>query len=204
MSLSPRTSTATVLKRTVTLGWASTRVAMALLARSWSRRTRTVTWLPYLARNMASSAAESPPPITYSGLLRKMGTAPSQTAQALIPLCQKASSPGRFRRRALAPVAMMTASAVRAGASSGPSLHSVHSLNGRCDRSTREMVSVITSVPNRTDCWRMFSISFEPSIPSGKPGKFSISVVVVSCPPAAVPLANIPSYRTGLSSARDR
>ena len=39
-------------------------------------------------------------------------------------------------------------------------------------------------------------------IPSGTPGKFSTSVVVVSCPPAAMPLASHPSNRMGLSSAR--
>ena len=38
--------------------------------------------------HVASSAAESPPPITANGLFLKMGTAPSQTAHALIPLCQ--------------------------------------------------------------------------------------------------------------------
>lgn len=35
-----------------------------------------------------------------------------------------------------------------------------------------------------------------PPIPAGKPGKFSTSVVVVSCPPAAIPLASMPSYMT--------
>lgn len=39
------------------------------------------------------------------------------------------------------------------------------------------------------------------SSPSGKPGKFSTSVVVVSCPPAAMPLASQPSKSIGCSSA---
>ncbi len=76
---------------------------------------------------MASSAAESPPPMTTRGLLRKIGTAPSQTAQAEMPFCQYFSSPGRPRRRAEAPVAMMTASAVCV--SSGD--HSMAYLKGR-------------------------------------------------------------------------
>jgi hypothetical protein len=49
---------------------------------------------------------------------------------------------------------------------------------------------------------RNLSHSSPPMIPSGKPGKFSTSVVVVSCPPAAMPLAIQPSRRMGASSAR--
>lgn len=45
--------------------------------------------------------------MTAKGLFRKMGTAPSHTAQAEIPDCQYVSSPGRYRRLAEAPVAMM-------------------------------------------------------------------------------------------------
>lgn len=37
-----------------------------------------------------------------------------------------------------------------------------------------------------------------PPIPAGNPGKFSTSVVVVSCPPGAIPLASIPSYMTAV------
>lgn len=39
------------------------------------------------------SRAESPPPITASGLLRNIGTAPSHTAHAEMPFCQNSSSP---------------------------------------------------------------------------------------------------------------
>ena len=85
-----------------------------------------------LVKYIPSSQAESPPPITANGLLRKMGTAPSQTAQALIPDCQYVSSPGRFNRRAEAPVAMITESAVSGAASSAPSRQY---LNGRLERS---------------------------------------------------------------------
>jgi hypothetical protein len=42
----------------------------------------------HLVRKRASSIAESPPPITARGFLRKMGAAPSHTAQALMPLFQ--------------------------------------------------------------------------------------------------------------------
>lgn len=57
---------------------------------------------------------ESPPPMTAMGWLRNMGAAPSQTAQAEMPLFQKplsSSDPGKGRRRATAPVATITASA---------------------------------------------------------------------------------------------
>jgi hypothetical protein len=39
-------------------------------------------------------------------------------------------------------------------------------------------------------------------MPSGKPGKFSTSVVVVSWPPAAIPPARKPSNSTGARFAR--
>lgn len=84
---------------------------------------------------------------------------------------------------------------------SSSSLNSVQNLNGLEDRSTLETVSVIISVPNLVDCSLILSISSLPVNPSGNPGKFSISVVVVSWPPAATPLAIIPSYKVGLISA---
>ena len=43
------------------------------------------------------------------------------------------------------------------------------------------------SVPKRNDCLRIRSMMSMPEIPSGKPGKFSTSVVVVSWPPVSVP-----------------
>jgi hypothetical protein len=46
------------------------------------------------------------------------------------------------------------------------------------------------------------SVSSPPIRPSGKPGKFSTSVVVVSWPPAAIPFASQPSNKMGCSSAR--
>jgi hypothetical protein len=41
--------------------------------------------------------------------------------------------------------------------------------------------------PNFSACACIFIISSGPMMPSGKPGKFSTSVVVVSCPPGCVP-----------------
>jgi hypothetical protein len=142
--------------------------------------------------------AESPPPMTQMGLLRKMGAAPSHTAQAEMPLFQKPPSspePGKARRRATAPVAMITVSA-------STSLSSVKTLKGRWERSTRSTVSVNICVPMRRLCSRMRLVRSTPRMPSGKPGKFSTSVVVVSWPPAAMPLARKPSNSTGASSAR--
>jgi hypothetical protein len=43
------------------------------------------TLLPYLVRKLASSMALSPPPMTASGRLRKIGAAPSHTAHAETP-----------------------------------------------------------------------------------------------------------------------
>ena len=63
-------------------------------------------------------------------------------------------------------------------------------------------VSLWMTVPNRSDCARKRSHSSGPPMPSGKPGKFSTSVVVVSCPPAAMPPAIQPSNKIGLRLAR--
>src|SRR5690606_15065465 len=42
-------------------------------------------------------------------------------------------------------------------------------------------------VPKRWACWRIRVISSGPMMPSGKPGKFSTSVVSINCPPAWKP-----------------
>lgn len=107
-------------------------------------RVRSLTFVRY----MASSQAESPPPTTARGFLRKMGTAPSHTAQAEMPDCQYVSSPGMCIRFALAPVAMINVSAVSGSPCSSPSRQY---LNGRSLKSTFEIVSVWIVVPNRTD-----------------------------------------------------
>lgn len=77
------------------------------------------------------------------------------------------SSPFNPNRLALAPVAMIIASAVFGSGSSD------QYLNGREERSTRETVSVTTRVPKRIDWSRNLSMSSGPRIPVGKPGKFS-------------------------------
>lgn len=100
----------------------------------------------------------------------KIGTAPSHTAHALIPLCQYLSSPAKPSRFALAPVAIITVSAVSGSPFSEPSRQY---LNGRDDRSILDTVSVMMRVPKRTDCARNLSMSSGPRIPLGKPGKFS-------------------------------
>ena len=63
--------------------------------------------------------------------------------------------------------------------------------------STRVTSSVTNSAPNRSACLRMLSISSGPMMPSGKPGKFSTSVVVISAPPDCTP-----SMTSGLRLAR--
>jgi hypothetical protein len=57
--------------------------------------------------------------------------------------------------------------------------------------------SVRNSAPNRSACRRMLSISSGPMMPSGKPGKFSTSVVVINAPPDCTP-----SNTSGLRFAR--
>ena len=80
---------------------------MVLLARKASRRTIKCTWDAYFVKNTASSVAVSPPPTTANSTPRNWGAAPSQIAQAEMPEFQKLASWGRFRRLAVAPVAMI-------------------------------------------------------------------------------------------------
>ena len=68
-------------------------------------------------------------------------------------------------------------------------------------RSTSVMSSVISSAPNFNACLRMLSIKSGPMIPSGNPGKFSTSVVVISCPPRTPPACR-PSNTKGRKFAR--
>jgi hypothetical protein len=59
--------------------------------------------------------------------------------------------------------------------------------NGFAFTSTSTTVSAAISVPKRSACLRVTSMSSGPWMPCGKPGKFSTSVVVVSCPPGWMP-----------------
>jgi hypothetical protein len=59
------------------------------------------------------------------------------------------------------------------------------------------------SAPNRAACSRMFCISSGPMMPFGKPGKFSTSVVSMSCPPGwSVVDDGSPSMMSGARLAR--
>jgi hypothetical protein len=82
---------------------------------------------------------------------------------------------------ALAPVATIS---VRVS-STEPS--SSVTFSGCPDRSAPVTRLYWKRVPNRSAWARMRFISSVPSTPSGKPGKFSTSVVVVSCPPGCRP-----------------
>ena len=80
---------------------------IAALALSFSDLTSKCTLLPYFVRYAASSHAESPPPITANSSSLNCGVAPSQIAQALIPLLQNLSSFITPNLLALAPVAII-------------------------------------------------------------------------------------------------
>ena len=60
------------------------------------------------------------------------------------------------------------------------------------------MSSATSSAPKRSAWVRMLSISSGPMMPSGKPGKFSTSVVFISAPPAVIE----PSKTSGFRLAR--
>jgi hypothetical protein len=60
---------------------------------------------------------------------------------------------------------------------------STHTRNGRREKSTRSTSWSRISVPKRSACARISAMRSGPMIPSRKPGKFSTSVVVMSCPP---------------------
>ena len=69
---------------------------------------------------------------------------------------------------------------------------------GVAARLTSVTSSAMSSAPNRSACLRIESIRSGPSTPSGKPGKFSTSVVCMSAPPAVTD----PSNTSGDSLAR--
>ncbi|CAM5604319.1 hypothetical protein RLIN73S_00227 [Rhodanobacter lindaniclasticus] len=132
-----------------------------------------------LARYSASSTAVLPPPITTTSWSRKKK--PSQVAQADTPLPLYFSSLAMPRYLAVAPVLMISASAVY-------SPESPTSRNGRCFRSTVWMWSKIISVWKRSACSAMRCINAGPCRPSTSPGQLSTSVVVISWPPCCRPV----------------
>ncbi len=76
----------------------------------------------------------------------------------------------------------------------------VFTIFGLAARSTSITSSATSSAPNRSACLRIESIRSGPRMPSGKPGKFSTSVVFISAPPAVTE----PSKTSGLSLALRR
>ena len=76
---SPLTEATVAFQAKSILGSATARSAMAFEARSASRRCTTVTLSAKRVRKVASSMAESPPPMTAMSLSRKKK--PSQVAQ---------------------------------------------------------------------------------------------------------------------------
>ena len=70
-------------------------------------------------------------------------------------------------------------------------------VNGCLRNSTAVTSPVRKVVPNRSACARISFMRSGPMIPLAKPGKFSTSVVVVSCPPDCQP-----SMRRGAKLAR--
>lgn len=93
----------------------------------------------------------------------------------------KASSDGRPRYLAEAPVAMMSASQVY-------SPLSPVSVKGRRDRSTLPMWSNTILVLKRSACSWKRCISSGPCTPFTSAGQLSTSVVVMSWPPWAMPV----------------
>ena len=94
---SPRTSATSLSQRKLIFGLAKARSCMILEARSWSRRCTTVTDLANRVRNVASSMAESPPPITAMSRSRKKK--PSQVAHQETPWPDNRFSPATTSSR---------------------------------------------------------------------------------------------------------
>ncbi|MNJ37870.1 hypothetical protein D3C77_327060 [compost metagenome] len=129
--------------------------------------------------------------MTIISLPRKKN--PSQVAHVLTPRPMFSCSPGIPKYFAEAPVEM-----IRVSVTSSPR-PSTCNLKGRLLASMLFTQPVRNSAPKRSACLRMLSINSGPIIPSGKPGKFSTSVVVVNCPPGCGP-----SITSGFKLARAR
>ena len=71
-------------------------------------------------------------------------------------------------------------------------------LNGCSLKSTEVTSSVMNSVPKRSACSRKRTIRSGPRTPSGNPGKFSTSDVIINWPPASKP-----SMQSGRRFARE-
>jgi len=117
---------------------------------------------------------------------------PSQVAHQETPRPDIRFSSSRPSSRYADPVARMTE---RAWNVSPPSVWIVFTSPSR---SSTEASSHSTSAPNFSACFCRPSISSGPWTPSGKPGKFSTSVVFIRAPPAVTD----PAITRGASPAR--
>ena len=194
---SPRTSTTWVFQANWILSLSKALCCMIFEARSESRRCTIVTDEAKRVRNKASSRAESPPPTTAMSWPRKKN--PSQVAHVESPWLSSRSSPGTPIISDCAPVARMTVSAVMLGSTSSVT----QARKGRDVTSRRCTFETRRSAPNRSAWARMFAMSSGPVIPWGNPGKFSMSVVSINCPPGwSVVDEGSPSMTMGWSCAR--
>jgi len=229
----PVASRGLVFQTSSILGFLRSLACMTAEALSLSLLTITYTLEAYLVRKVASSAAESPPPITARGLFLKRGRAPVVTKKIRGGQGEKKCNKG-FNTIAygaggdsVLPVLVLSRKGEPLGGGAGRHDHGfgevrllalialspqlegplreINLANGlptvqtnthrreregvRSARVTRERRSSMggyemTVVPNFSDCFFMFSMISGPMMPSGNPGKFSRSVVVVSWPPA--------------------
>jgi len=158
--------------------------------------TNIVTLLANFVRNNASSHAVSHHHITIRCLSRNIGNHPSQTAQADIHLCRYFSSHGKPNLLAVAHVEIIILLVKY-------SCHDTNTLNGLEDKSTLSTVFVSILVPLWIDCSLIFCMSSGHQIETNH-GKFSISVVVVSCHQAATHHAinhsNISGFKFALAA----
>ena len=93
----------------------------------------------------------------------------------------------RTRRPAYFALLMITVHRVCYGLFAVCSVLPTRTTKGEVEKSTLSTSAVRNSVPKRSDCSRNFAMRSGPMIPSGKPGKFSTSVVSMSWPPACRP-----------------
>ena len=155
-------------------GWLAARSYMMVDALNTSRRWMSVTLLAKRVKKVASSHAESPPPMTNTCSSRKK--APSQVAQVEMPRPFCSASPGASNHKDSAPVQTIM-ECVRKVSPSTITLY------GRSLKSTSSTFLSSTSSPKRSACSRSCIIISGPAMPSGYPGKFSISLVSINCPP---------------------
>ena len=230
----PVASRGLVFQTSSILGFLRSLACMTAEALSLSLLTITYTLEAYLVRKVASSAAESPPPITARGLFLKRGRAPVVTKKIRGGQGEKKCNKG-FNTIAygaggdsVLPVLVLSRKGEPLGGGAGRHDHgfgevrllALIALSPQLEGPLREinlanglpMVQTnthtqektrgrqvsqsnqreekqhggyeMTVVPNFSDCFFMFSMISGPMMPSGNPGKFSRSVVVVSWPPA--------------------